>query len=962
MIPERRQGVSKRAIVIVAVIVVLALLFGSARFYTDLLWFREVGFSSVLWTSLRTQFLVGLLVGAFTAAVVWLNLALAARFAPAYGNIRIDITGRRPDGIDQARLTLGPYMAWIRAGISLLIGFLAGLSASSAWQLYLLWANKVDFGVDDPQFGKDLSFYVFELPFLERVAGWVWFAIIASLVVTLALQYFYGAVRPELGWRGVTPSALVHVSVLLGLLALVKAYQYYLGTFQLNFSERGVVTGASYTDVHAHLPALRLLAIISILSAILFLVNIRVRRLALPLAAVGIWILTAFLAGTIWPLVVQRFSVDPQEQQKERPYIERNLNATRTAFGLDDVQSTEFAAEADLAAEELSANQSLLQNIRLWDPAVLQRAYQQLQALRTYYQFTDVDVDRYEVDDEMRQVLLSTRELSLDDIPDRSRTWQNLHLQYTHGFGLVASLANESTTAGAPSFLVRDVPGTVTPGAESFDTDQPRIYYGEGFQANEYSIVNSKQPELDYPLEDAEEDSSVARNSYDGEGGIGVGNLFRRLAFAVREGDPNLVLSSLIDSDSKILIYRNLRDRVRRAAPFLALDNDPYPVVVDGRLTWIMDAYTSTRWYPYAEHFNASDFVSGGQDGALSGTVNYVRNSVKITVDAYDGTMKFYVIDEEDPLISAWRNAFPELFTDEEPSDDLIAHFRYPEDVFSLQSEVYRTYHMTDPQDFYLKEDEWEVPPPTEVQGFETTSEGDFLAPLYLLLKLPGETEEEFVLTRPFTPRNRPTMVSTMIAHSDPDNYGDITLLDFPRVRTVLGPQQVDNLINNDTDIAQILSLLRQQGSSVQFGSLVILPIEDSLLYAQPIFVTAASSSGSSTQGIPELKYVALVLGEEVVMEPKFDSALAALFDLEDPSVTPTPGISPSPGATPSPGPSPTTEPSPAGDRELRALIDRAGRLYNRAQDALADGDFEAYGRLIEQLGRLLSRAEALSN
>jgi uncharacterized protein len=956
MIAERRPGVSKRAIVIVALIVVLAILFGSARFYTDVLWFKEVGFSSVLWKSLRTQFLVGLAVGLFTAVVVWLNLALATRFAPPFGSIRIDITGKRPDGLDQARLALTPYMRWIRLGVSGLIGFLAGLSASSAWQLFLMWSHKQSFGIDDPQFGKDLGFYVFELPFLERIAGWVWFAIVAALVITIALQYFNGSIRPELGLRGVTPSALAHISVLLGLLALVKAYQYYLGTFTLNFSERGVVTGASYTDVHAQLPALRLLAIISIVSAILFLVNIRVRRLSLPLAAVGIWILTAFLAGTVWPQVVQRFSVNPQEEQRERPYIERNLEATREAFGLGEVDTVEFPAAASLAAEDVASNEALLQNIRLWDPAVLQRAYQQLQALRTYYQFKDVDVDRYLVDGQIRQVLLSTRELSLDDIPERSKTWQNLHLQYTHGFGVVASLANESTAAGAPSFLVRDVPGTVGEGAESFDIEQPRIYFGEGFQANEYSVVNSDQAELDYPLEEEDsEGTSIARHTYEGDGGIEVGNIFKRLAFAVREGDPNLVLSGLINPDSRILIYRNVRDRVRRAAPFLSLDNDPYPVVVDDRLTWVLDGYTSTRWYPYSERVNAADFVSRGESGVLSGTMNYVRNSVKVTVDAYDGSMKFYIIDEEDPLIAAWASAFPDLFTDEEPSDDLRAHFRYPEDLFSVQSEMFRTYHMTDPSDFYSKEDEWDVPPPPRVQGFETTSEGEFLSPTYLLLQLPGETEEEFVLTRPFTPRNRQTMVATMIAKSDPEDYGDISVLEFPRVRTVLGPQQVDNLINNDTAIAPILTLLRQQGSTVQFGSLVILPIEDSLLYVQPLFVTASSDT-ETAEGIPELKYVALVLGEEVVMAETFDEALAALLDLEPTDPTPTP--TPSPGVTPSPGASPTPTPEPPSDSELEELVEKAGKLYDRAQEALADGDFEEYARLIEKLGRLLSQAQ----
>jgi len=939
MMSERRTAPNKRSVVIAIVVAAVILLFASTRFYTDVLWFNEVGFADVLWKSLRTQFLVGAGVGLFTAVVIWLNLVIAGRLAPPYRG-RLNVAGR-PDPVEQYRVALGPYVKWLRLAIAGGIGLLAGLAASTAWQTVLLWANRTPFGEADPQFGRDIGFYVFELPLLDQASDWIWFALIASVLTAAGAHYFYGAIRPEGTIAGaVSPGALAHMSVLLGLLALVKAAQYVLGTYQLNFSPRGVVTGASYTDVNAQLPALRLLAIISVISALLFIVNIVVRRLSLPLAAVGIWILTAFLAGTVWPFVVQRFSVEPQEPQRERPFIERNLAATRTAFGLGEVEEQPFPATGDITSEEVAANEDMLQNVRLWDPAVLQQAYAQLQGIRSYYEFPDVDIDRYEVDGVPRQVLLSARELSLDEIPAQSKTWQNLHLQYTHGFGLVASLANASTPSGQPSFLVRDVPGTVVPGAEALAPTEPRIYYGEQFDGDEYSVVGSKQEELDYALET----EGVQRSSYAGAGGINVGGFLNRLAFAIRERDPNLVLSGLIDGDSQILIYRNVRDRVLRAAPFLDLDSDPYPAVVDGRLQWIFDGYTSTPWYPYSQRFDAAEVVASREPGVLDDVVNYVRNSVKIVVDAYDGTMKFYIIDEDDPMIRAWRAAFPSLFTNEEPSADLRAHFRYPEDLFRLQSEVYRTYHMTDALDFYSKEDAWDVPQTPTIQGFATTGDGQALAPVYLLFRLPGETEQEFVLSRPFTPRGRDVMISTLLARSDPEHYGELVSLEFPPSTTVLGPQQVDNLINQDVEVSRTLTLLSQRGSIVQFGSLVILPIGDALMYVQPLFVTAENV------GIPELKKVAIVVGERVVMEDSFEEALTALFG--------TPEVPDTEEPPPDDRPEPDPDDGPAVDQDLAELIRRAAALYERAQQALEDGDFATYGELIERLGRLLEQAE----
>ena len=945
---ERRR--SRRGF---AIALVLVLVLGSnfiAYFYTDVLWFNELGIQSVLWTTLKTQFAVGIIGGLLVAAFIWLNLWIASRSAPTYS--LAGLSDRDP--VAQYREMITPYLRWVRLAAAGVIGFLTGLVISASWDTVLLWMNRESFGIADPEFQKDVSFYTFELPFYDLVLDHLWGAIIAALFLSAAAYYVYGAIRPQRGLQMMGAGALAHVSVLLGLLALVKAARYYLGTFHLNFSPRGVVDGASYTDVNAQLPALYLLTIISIVSALLFLVNIRFRRISLPLAAVAIWIAVAFLAGAVWPGWVQRFSVEPQEQQREARYIKRNIDATRAAFGLADVTTQTFPASSDLTAEELADSKNILENVRVWDPGVLQKAYQQLQAIRTYYKFPDVDIDRYEVDGRTRQVLLSARELSLEDLPETSRNWANLHLQYTHGYGLVASLTNERTSAGQPSFLVKDVPGTVVEGADSLAPDDPTIYFGEAFEPYDFSIVNTNQEEIDYPTEDG-----VERSSYSGSGGIPLTGIGRRIAFAVRETDPNLVLSNLITPESKILIYRDVRDRVQRAAPFLSLDHDPYVAVVDSRLVWILDGYTTTRWYPYSQRFDAGESIESTDSGVLDTEINYIRNSVKIVVDARDGTMDFFVIDEEDPLIRAWRNAFPALFTTEEPSDDLKAHFRYPEDLFKIQSEVYLSYHMDDPADFYSKEDEWAIP-----QGggnaaattsdasagttTTTTTSSQNVDPTYLLISLPDETEEEFLLTRPFTPRARNNMISLMLARSDPENYGELRLLQFPRQVTVLGPTQIDNLINQDVEISQTLTLLQQEGSLVEFGSLLTLPVQDSLIYVMPLFITAENA------GIPELKRVVVVFGEEVAMEETFEAALAQVFDLEE-----EPDIGGEPDEPDEPT-DPTEEdpPEPAEDPQLQRILEEAADIYERAQAALERGDFETYGRLIEELGRLLEQAQ----
>jgi uncharacterized protein len=941
---RRRSAPGRGPLIIGAIVIVALLLFFSMGFYTDVLWFREVGITSVLWTTISAQLATGVVVGLFVGAVVLVNLLIAARMASAYSFFRIEDAERR-DPLDRYRMMLSPYLRWLRLGVAVLLGLLAGFGASSSWQTFVLYLNRVSFGEEDPQFGRDIGFYVFELPLFNLILDWAWFAIVAALVVSLIAHYFHGSIQPEAGLAGISSGVMAHISVLLGLLALVKAVQYYLGTFGLNFSSRGVVTGASYTDVNAHLPALRLLAIVSIISAVLFIVNIRFRRISLPLAAVGIWLLFAVLAGAVWPAFVQRFSVEPQEASRERPYIERNIAATREAYGLD-VESRPFSGSGDLTAEDIEANQTLLSNVRVWDPDVLQRVYNQLQAITPFYTFPDVDVDRYEVDGEMRQVLLSGRELSIGDLT-AGASWQNQHLIYTHGYGLVASLANESTTTGQPSYLLRDLPGTTSADTPDFELEQPGIYYGENYEDSEYSIVNTEQAEIDYQGEGEE---ATVRSSYEGEGGIEMGSFFRKLAFAVRERDFNIILSDEIRSDSRILLYKDVRDRVRRAAPFLALDDDPYIAAVDGGLKWILDGYTTTNFYPYSQRYELDEIIQSTESGALDGQANYLRNSVKVVVDAYDGTLDLYIVDQDDAVIEAWRKTFPNLFTEEEPSLELREHFRYPEDLLLAQSEVYLRYHVSDPLTFYSGNDEWAI-------AATSSSSGTPVTPTYLLISLPGESGEEFVLTRPFTPRARNNMNAILVARSDPENYGELLTLDFPSNSTIQGPAQIRNVINQNEDISELITLLSNQGSEIIFGSLVNLPIEDTILYVQPLFIEAASG-GTVTEGttsgggIPELQTVILVYKDQVVRGDSFEEALAELFELAPPEEVP-PEEQPEEGEEP-------TEPQPPSD-ELQVIIDDAGRVYAQAQQALSEGDFEEYGRLIEELGGLLEEAEALS-
>src|SRR6266545_3823853 len=758
---------------------------GLAAGYTELLWYREVGKTRVFWGVLEARVVLALVAGVGTGALVAANLWVTERLARRHG-------AGWPEAPDRWQSLLAPHLRRLEVGAVAVLALGAGLHAAGRWQTMLLWRNRVSFGNADAQFHRDIGFYVFTLPLQRLGFGWLLFILLAGLVVATAAYYLMGEIRPRLAGRRVAPEARAHLSVLLGVVLLLKAWGYRLDQFSLVFSPRGVVTGASYTDVHARLPALRLMVLLAPVCALLIIVAARSQTFLLASTGLVLFGLSSILVGGVYPSFVQRFQVAPQELQRELPYIQRNLDATRKAFRLDRVATTEFAAAERLPAATLRANQITVGNIRLWEPGVLKIGIQNLQAIGQYYEFSDVDVDRYPIQSTPRQVMISAREVDPRNLDSSAQTWQNLHLAYTHGYGAVAAQVNTAEATGRPAFVVSgfDQPGAAIP------IRQPRIYFGEPPpDTPAWMAAATRQPEVDAPAPGGEPQVSFR---YDGRGGVPLGGPLRRVAFAVRFRDVNLLISSNLTPGSRMVFYRDIRDRVEKAAPFLQWDGDPYVAVVGGRIVFIRDGYTITDAYPYAERIQME--VAARRDAlgdrGVHGRANYIRNSVKAVVDAYDGTVTLYAFDETDPLLRAWRRAFPGLFA-ARPAipPDLQAHLRYPEDLFSIQADRYASYHIVVAKDFYSKQDFWALPEDRSGQirqslgAAEPLKVGDpqraRMRPYYLLVRLPGESREHFVLVVPFTPNNKQNMVAYMAARADPDGYGRITLFNLPRSRTV---------------------------------------------------------------------------------------------------------------------------------------------------------------------------------
>jgi uncharacterized membrane protein (UPF0182 family) len=941
-LPRRRRGfnVGSRGrvtlvVLAVALFVLLTSLRGIAGFYTDLLWFDSLGFRSVFTGILGAKITLTVIFSVVFFVLLWVNLFIGDRLAP-----RFRPTGPEEEVLERYHDLIGNRTGVVRLVISLLFGVIAGLGVAGRWHDWILFRHAQDFGVVDPQFKRDVGFYVFKLPFLTFVTSWLFASLVIILIVTAVAHYVNGGIRVQGMAQRVTPQVKAHLSVLLGLLAIVKAVGYYLQRFELTFSTRGAVDGATYTDVKAQLPALNLLIIISIAAVALFIVNIWRRGWVLPVLAVGLWAFVALVVGGIYPAFVQRVKVQPAESSKERPYIQRNIKSTREAMNLGDVGTTSYAAEGNLTAADLSADADTVRNIRLWDPSEIRKAYKTLQEVRSYYSISDVDIDRYLVDGKETQMLLAARDLQTSQVPQSS--WEARHLTYTNGHGLVAAPSNAKDANGRPVFVARDVP--MRTDVPALKLDKPAIYVGEG--QNGYVIVNSKRKEIAYQSQ-----SKTVLTQYSGKDGIGIGSIVRKAAFALRFGDTNPLLSSNIRNGSKILIVRDVRERVKLLAPFLKFDADPYVVVENGHLDYVIDGYTTTSRYPYAQRADTKDLP--GTSG-LDSSFNYVRNSVKAVVDAYDGTVTFYVIDTKDPVLRAYREAFPDLFTDgSKVPDDLRAHFRYPEDLFRVQTNMWGRYHITNPDDFYNNNDAWSVAQDpdtagntsvgtqaTDATGAIVSTQKARIDPYYLLMRLPDEKDESFLILRPFVPvsnnDSRQELTAFMVAKSDPDDYGKLETFVMPRGDLPAGPLIAAAKMRADENVSELETLLGSSGSRASFGNLVLIPIKQSLLYVRPFYVE------SNTSAIPELRKVIVYFNDRVVVNDTLQGALADLF-----------------GNAPPTQEEPTTPSTPSTNKDtVDELLAKAVKSFDDAQKALSDGDLGTYQQKVNEARGYIQEAQ----
>jgi uncharacterized membrane protein (UPF0182 family) len=926
----------------VALFILLTSLRGIAGFYTDLLWFDSLGFRSVFTGVLGAKASLTILFSAIFFVLLWVNLFIGDRIAP-----RFRPAGPEEEVIERYHELIGHRTGLVRAAVSVVFALIAGAGVGGQWNSWILFTHAHDFGVKDAQFKTDVGFYVFKLPFLSFLVDWGFASIVIVLIVVAVAHYLNGGIRLQGAAQRVTPQVKAHLSVLLGLLAVIKAAGYWLQRYELTFSHRGTVDGATYTDVKAQLPAINLLILISVAAVALFIVNIWRRGWVLPVLAVGLWAFVALVVGGIYPAIIQRAKVQPAESSKEAPYIQRNIEATRAAMNMtkSQVATKSFAADSKLDSAALAANVGTVKNIRLWDPDVLKNTYQKLQEVSPFYSITDVDVDRYKIDGETRQLLVSARSLNTGGVPQSS--WEARHLTYTHGYGAVAAPSNAKDSDGRPSLLLRDIPPRWSD--DSLTLDQPGVYIGENLSG--YVIVNSGRKEIDF-----QGAKGTRLTQYKGKDGVKVGNYLRRAAFALRFGDINPLISGNVKSGSKILLVRDVRERVKTLAPFLSFDADPYSVVVDGRVKWIVDAYTTTNHYPNAQRADHASLPNGS---GLDKDFNYVRNSVKAVVDAYDGTTTFYAVDTKDPILRAYRDAFPKLFTDgSKVSEELRAHFRYPEDMFRVQTNMWGRYHIDDPDDFYNQNDAWNVAqkPPTgsgAVVATQTTdsagrlvaSREERIEPYYLLMRLPGETKESFLLLRPFVPvsgdDSRKELTAFMVAKSDGADYGKLETFVMPQGDRPDGPGIVAATMQQDQDVSQLQTLLGQQGSNLIYGNLILVPINQSLLYVRPVYTEAESTS------IPELKKVIVSFDGNVAVKDTLEQALAALF-----------GNAPDTGEQ-EPG-TPTTPTTPSTDT-VAQLLSKAVQSFTDADTALKNGDLGTYQDKVKEGQAYVKQAQALS-
>lgn len=943
-----RQGSGWRRVLVIGLAIIFLVLLGGrwlATLWTDYLWYSELGASQV-WSTVTFTKLWLVIGGSLVAiALFWVNLWVVDRIGA--GNF-IPIGGPDEELLERYHEWIAPRALLARTIVAALFGLLIGLGAAAWWENWLFWRNGVTWGIVDPIYSNDISRYIFGLPLYRDIFGWAFQLLIVVTLVVIAAHYLNGSITISAPGARASGAVKAHVSILLALIALLKAVGYLFAKWELLYSPRGQVLGASYTDVHAQIPALNLLIFISIVSAVILLVNVWFRGWSLPIIALAIWLVTSIGAGGIYPAMVQRFSVEPNEIGRETEFVQHNLDFTRHAFGLDNVESVVFPASANMTAEAIEANRPTITNIRLWAPGVLEQTYPELQNIKTYYDFKDVDVDRYLINGELTQVMTSARDLAEDQIPGKG--WVNEHLVYTHGLGVVVSPANDVTTDGTPDFLVQDIPPINNSESENLNVTQPRIYFSDG-SGERFVIAGSKEGEIDIPT--GPSDTGEAQtNSYDGVGGVPLGNFLQRTAWALRFADLNTLISTQVDADSRVMFVRNINDRIKRLAPFLYIDNDPYMVVSNGRLVWIMDLYTATDRYPYSERALTSRLNVGSD---LPRSLNYIRNSVKAVVDAYDGTVDMYVIDPDDPIIQANMKIFPNLFKsiDEFPAE-LVDHLRYPEDMFRIQTDVYTLYHMTDPVKLFKVEDPWQIPRDPSSAAYRPKLRGSYavdpMLPYYLLMELPDEDQLSFLLMQPFTPEGRPNMSAFMVAKSTPlAEYGKIIEYTMPPDRQIDGPGQAGDFIEQDPVVSAEFTLLGQLGSDVIKGNLLVIPIDDSLLYVQPIYLTAATSTG----GIPQFKRVIASYNSQIEIGESLDQVLFQLFGAGE---APGDGDGDDDGG----GGSQTPDGSGTLDQRVADLLTLAAKALTEANAQLRAGNLAGYQAKVDEANGYIAEANRI--
>ncbi len=969
----RRVGLGVGIAILFAIVILFS--FG-LDLWTDALWYASVGFDGVFWTRLSAQ--IGLFVAGLVLALVVLltNLWLATRLSPPPGEGTSSLRGlidrfneaaqasagsrrgQRGFGEAQRPITfeaddipdLTPLAGVALTVFAIFLALTIGGSLGAAWETVMLWANQVLFApagtpaVNDPVFGRDIGFFLFELPFLRLTQGLFNGLVVATLIVVL-VRYVVGATRGGLVFG--TPVRM-HLAVLGGLFLLSVAFGYQLDKYELVYSTRGVATGVSFTDQNAQFFAFDVLTVVSGLAAA-FLVGGALTRMIWPLGlTLGVWFLASIIIGRLYPEAIQRFTVEPNQFVQEERYIANNIAMTRVAYDLQDWEDRSFRGDEPVTQALVDGEEDTFRNARLWDYRPLKDTLDQLQTVRRYYTFHDVDTDRYVINDVQRQVMLSARELALDQNPSATG-WVNQRIVYTHGIGATMVPVNEVTNEGQPRLAIGNLPPQSVAGAPPIT--QPRIYFGE--RPSDYVVVGAKQAEFDYPTGEGDDSAAAGTETHwTGTTGVKIDSTLMRLLFSLRFRDLDLLISDQVTGNSQLLFHRSLADRLGRIAPFLRFDKDPY-LVIDGsgRLVYVQDAYTTSDRFPNAQYFDPSslDSTALGPSG-----FNYIRNSVKITIDAYDGTMHFYVADPADPIIRAYQGVFPTLFTaiDQMPAD-LLDHLRVPEELFNVQTQVFGRYHVTDPQQFFRNDDLWTVPTGT---ASEQTLPSEAY---YVVMRMPGEASAEFLLLQPMVPTSRPNMIAWIAARNDAPNYGATRVYRFPAESTVFGPAQIEARIDQDPIISQQVSLWNQSGSKVIRGNLIVVPLGQSLIYLQPVYLQSTAVS------FPEFQRIVVASTRNVVWGPTLGDAINLLLRAEEdnagpiPTPAPSPGPSPSPGTTPGPTPSGgPVEPLPA---DIAGLIAYANLHFDLAQTALRNGDFARYGEEIALVQAALDRLDALA-